>query len=141
VDDESREELERLGRVGARGRAVGLVGDDADDSLFGVVGDPRERDGGACGVTGELRAALRVVGLDSHAMVDVEAGVRPGEHGVGGLGGEEALLHEGGEHFSPEELGENVRVVKEEWHEGAVVAVGTVGDEEVEVGEKYGTEI
>ncbi len=78
-------------------------------------------------------AASGVAALDPHMVVDVEPRVWPGEHGVGGLRGEEAPPDESGENGPVNRLGEDGRAVEEERQELTVSPIGTVGNEEVEV--------
>ncbi len=94
---------------------VKLVGFDSHDSFPGAVRHPRERHRGAGRVPGNVGPAASIPGIDPHMMVDVEAGVRPREHGVRDLGSEESLPDKGAEHRPAERLREDRRIVEAEW--------------------------
>lgn len=102
-------------------------------TLVGVVGHAGEREGGAGRVARELEFPARVVGLDSHGVVHVESRMCPGEDRVCGFGSEEFELHELGEDGSSKRFGETFQVVKREGLECAVVPVGAIRDEHVDV--------
>ena len=91
-------------------------------------------DGGAGSVAGQLQEAERVVGFEADAVVDVEAGVGPGEHGAGVVLAQEIAPDELSQHGSTESLREDVDLVVAEVQEGAVGSEGAVGDDEVQMG-------
>ena len=76
---------------------------------------------------------MGVVGFEPDGVMDVEPRVRPGEHGLGVVVGEELMPDEGAQQSAPESFGEELDLVEAEMDEGAVGPEDAIGDDEVQV--------
>ncbi len=83
VDQHPGQELERVNRLGARRRALGLVGPVRHRRRGPVVGQPLQGDGIPRAVVRESGREGPVLLRHPDGRVDVEPRVRPGEHAGG----------------------------------------------------------
>jgi len=78
----TREELEGVQSLAARGRTRRLVRVIGDGAVIFLILHAAERHGVPCAVTGEAYGELAVVGCDPNSVVRVESRVLPGEHAL-----------------------------------------------------------
>ncbi len=83
--------LEVMGAGSGAGSIVGAVGDRAG---LGIVLEPAQRERAASAVAGQPLVGRPVVLVEPDGVVDAEAGVMPGQHGIGRLRIEELALDE-----------------------------------------------
>ncbi|OBQ31858.1 MAG: hypothetical protein AN485_23020, partial [Anabaena sp. MDT14b] len=127
------QKLQRVGGLGARRRAVRLVGPVRHRLRGAVVRQALQRDRIPRTVPGESGDERAIVLGHPHGGVDVEPRVRPGEHAGGLLLIKQLEAHEEPEYGAAERLGQARGVVGGPGDEGAIQPEAAVGHEEVPV--------
>ena len=132
VDQDPRQELQRVGGLGAGGGALGLVGAVGHLPRGAVIRQPLERHGIPCAVAREALRKRPIVLGDPNGRVDMKPRVRPREHPGSLVVVEELAAHEEPEHGAAEGLGQPRGVVRGPRHErhgrtGRTVPLRTVG--------------
>jgi len=127
------QELERVGGLGARRRALGLIGRVRHRLGGAVVGQPLQFDGIPGTVAREAAGKRAIVLGDPDAGVHVEPVMLPRQHARGLVLVEQLQPHEQPQHGAAKRLGQTSGLAHWPRHEGTIWPEPAVGDEEMQV--------